>query len=77
MEPRNGTNGNGNRWLVIVLSLAAPSMLGAVLGWVTTCNSRLVTHTEKIAVLESQLQDTRHELQRINHQLDKLLEGRK
>ncbi|HLJ96809.1 MAG TPA: hypothetical protein VKU02_26785 [Gemmataceae bacterium] len=73
----NGTNGNGNGRLVIVLAgIFLPPVLAALVGGIATYNSRLTQHTEKIAVLESQVRDIRDDLQRINTKIDKLLERR-
>ena len=71
-----GTNGNGKlgNWIV---GLVAPPVLGVALGWVTVVNIRLGTHGEHIAVLQSQITDTRDELKRINDKLDQLIERKK
>jgi hypothetical protein len=71
--PTNPANDNGNGngktywWTVGLLSTILVSAAGATL---TTTQH----HGERIAVLESQIQDTRTELQRINRKLDQLLD---
>ncbi len=67
-------NGNGSRLTYWLFGILAPTLLGAVIGWVTTTSVRLASHAEHLAVLESQVKDTREELQRINTKLDRLLE---
>jgi hypothetical protein len=69
----NGNNGKVAYWL---LGILAPTLLGGVTGWVTSTSVRLAHHGEHLAVLESQIKDTREELQRINQKLDRLLERR-
>jgi hypothetical protein len=71
----NGT-GNGNRITTIALTLLVPPVLGTAIGWVTASNTRMTNHTERIAVIEAQLKDTRDALQHINQKLDKLLDRR-
>jgi hypothetical protein len=63
-------NGNGIRWLI---GLVAAPLLGVVIGWVHTINERSGRHAEAIAVLQSQVADTRDELRSINRKLDQLL----
>lgn len=78
MDIRNGTNSiNGNRWVLVLTTVLAPTLCGAMIGGVSAWNNRLTVHTEKIAVIEAQLKDTRDELGRINSKLDKLLERNK
>jgi len=67
--PKNG-NGKLPFW---VAALLGPPLLGLGFGWVTTSNGRLVNHPERIAVIESQLKDTRDELRNINQKLDTIL----
>jgi hypothetical protein len=45
-----------------------------VIGLSSGALSSLRNHTERIAVLESQLSDTRYQLQRIERKLDQLLD---
>lgn len=68
------TNGKTIFWLV---GLLLPPLVGIVIGWVTTTNIRLSTHGEHLAVMQSQVADTREELKRINRKLDQLLEHRR
>jgi hypothetical protein len=63
-------NGNGIRWLI---GLVAAPILGVVIGWVHSINERGNRHAEAIAVLQSQVADTRDELKSINRKLDQLL----
>ena len=63
----NGANGKLSWWL---LGLVTTIVLGAA---GTTIRS-VQNDGERIAVLESQVKDTRDELQRINRKLDQLLE---
>ena len=65
----NGANGKLSWWL---LGLVTTIVLGAA---GTTIRS-VQNDGERIAVLESQVKDTRDELQRINRKLDQLLEHR-
>jgi hypothetical protein len=69
----NGTP-NGFRVPTWALMLLVPPVLGVVIGWVTTTNTRMSAHGEHLAVIQAQLKDTREELQRINTKLDRLLE---
>jgi len=69
----NGT-ANGNRMTTIGLTLLVPPVLVAAIGWVASCSNRIGNHTERIAVIESQLRDTRDELRLINQKLDRILE---
>jgi hypothetical protein len=66
-------NGSGNGklswWLIGLVSTT-------VLGIAGTTIRSVQNDGERIAVLESQVKDTRDELQRINRKLDQLLEHR-
>jgi hypothetical protein len=65
--------GNGNRsqwWLTTSVGAA---LIGMVFGAFTTIR----TSAERIAVLETQVQDTRNQLRRIEAKLDHLLENGK
>ena len=66
-------NGNGrfSKWLFAAL---APPLLGVVAGWVTTLKLQVANHGERIAVIETQVKDTRDELRSINQKIDRLLE---
>jgi hypothetical protein len=75
MNTNNSGNGNG-RLAFVLVGIFMPPLLAGTIGWITTANTRMTAHTERIAVIESQLKDTRDELQRINVKLDKLLERR-
>jgi hypothetical protein len=69
-DPHTATPLNGAKltWWIIgtVTTLVVGLSSGAL--------SSLRNHTERIAVLESQLSDTRHQLQRIEHKVDQLLD---
>jgi hypothetical protein len=69
----NGTSPtplNGSKLLWWVIGTVTTLAVGATTGTLATLRS----HTERIAVLESQLSDTRHQLQRIEGKLDHLLD---
>jgi hypothetical protein len=51
-------------------------VMGGGSGWVGSVYTQVRHHGERIAVLESQMQDNRQQLQRINYKLDQLLERR-
>jgi hypothetical protein len=74
LNTNNSANGNGNRLAFVLIGIFMPPLLAGTIGWITTANTRMTAHTERIAVIESQLKDTRDELQRINVKLDKLLD---
>ena len=66
-------NGNGKLvyWL---LGLCGTQLTGTAAGWITSVHATSRLHGEKIAVLESQMADQRHQLERIDRKLDRLLE---
>ena len=66
----NGANGELSWWLIGLVSTT-------VLGVAGTTIRSVQNDGERIAVLESQVKDTRDELQRINRKLDQLLEHRR
>jgi hypothetical protein len=66
----NGANGKLSWWLIGLVSTI-------VLGAAGTTIRSVQNDGERIAVLESQVKDTRDELQRINRKLDQLLEHRR
>jgi hypothetical protein len=68
------SNGKLTYWL---LGLLGTVFTGAAGGWLTTTQAQLRIHGEKIAVLESQIADQKHQLQRIEHKLDRVLEYEK
>ena len=66
--PAIPANGNGKTfWWVLGLFTTV------VMGIAGTTVTSVQHNAERIAVLESQVQDTRTELQRINHKLDQIL----
>jgi hypothetical protein len=65
----NGANGKLSWWLIGLVSTI-------ILGAAGTTMRSVQNDGERIAVLESQVKDTRDELQRINRKLDQLLEHR-
>jgi hypothetical protein len=66
--------GNGNRLQWWLITSVGAALMGTVVGAFTTVR----TSAERIAVLESQVQDTRNQLRRIEAKLDHLVEnGRK
>ena len=69
-------NGNSKLayWLV---GLVAPAVIGGAGAWITSTTNLVHRHAERLAVLESQIGDTRDELKRINRKLDQLLEFRR
>lgn len=75
MVPVNGP-GNG-KLLYWLLGLVGTLSTGAAGGWLTTTHTLTRVHGEKIAVLESQSADQRHQLERIERKLDRLLEHEK
>jgi hypothetical protein len=66
----NGANGKLSWWLIGLVSTI-------ILGAAGTTMRSVQNDGERIAVLESQVRDTRDELQRINRKLDQLLEHRR
>jgi hypothetical protein len=70
----NAANGNGNGklswWLIGLLTTIGLGVAGGTIRSVQNDG-------ERIAVLESQVKDTREELRTINQKLDKLLEHRR
>ena len=66
----NGANGKLSWWLIGLVSTI-------ILGAAGTTMRSVKNDGERIAVLESQVRDTRDELQRINRKLDQLLEHRR
>ena len=66
----NGANGKLSWWLIGLVSTI-------ILGAAGTTMRSVKNDGERIAVLESQVKDTRDELQRINRKLDQLLEHRR
>jgi hypothetical protein len=71
--PRPMVNGNGKMtwWIIGLLSTI---VIGGGSSWVGSVYTQIRHHGERIAVLEAQIQDSRQQLQRINHKLDQLLE---
>jgi hypothetical protein len=68
------TNHNGNgKVLYWLAGLLIPTLFGGAIGWVSTMHRSAQAHAEQLAVLQSQMHDTRDELQRINNKLDRLL----
>ena len=68
------TNGNGSsKSLYWLAGLLIPTLFGGAIGWVSTMHRATQVHAEQLAVLESQMHDTRTELERINNKLDRLL----
>jgi len=61
---------NGTKLLWWIIGTLTTVMMGVGAGTFAT----LRNNSERIAVLESQLVDTRHQLQRIEQKLDHLLE---
>jgi hypothetical protein len=72
MASTNGTLGNGraSAWIVGILSTLA------VAAWTGTVQT-VKSSSERIAVLESQIGDTRSKLERIEQKLDHLLDRAK
>jgi hypothetical protein len=66
-------NGNGKitYWL---LGLLGTILTGASVAWLTNINTLTRSQGERIAVLESQMIDQRHQLERMDHKLDRILE---
>jgi hypothetical protein len=64
------TSLNGTKLLWWIIGTLTTVMMGVGAGTFAT----LRNNSERIAVLESQLTDTRHQLQRIEQKLDHLLE---
>jgi hypothetical protein len=69
-------NGNG-KLLFWLLGLLGTLSTGAAGGWLTTTHTLTRIHGEKIAVLESQSAEQRHQLERIEGKLDRLLDREK
>jgi hypothetical protein len=61
-------------WL---LGLIGTLVTGAAGGWLTSTHALTRIHGEKIAVLEIQVADQKHQLERIERKLDRLLEHQK
>jgi hypothetical protein len=66
-------NGNGKLtyWL---LGLLGTIVTGGSVAWLTNVNQLARLHGERIAVLESQMNDQRESLKDINRKLDRILE---
>jgi hypothetical protein len=69
-------SGNG-KLLYWLLGLVGTLFTGAAGGWLTTTHALTRIHGEKIAVLESQSAEQKHQLERIERKLDRLLEHEK
>jgi len=65
------TNGKLSWWLLGVFGTLAT---GGASAWLTSVHSLGRIHGEKIAVLEAQMLEQRHQLERIDRKLDRLLE---
>lgn len=61
-------------WL---LGVFGTLITGGGSAWLTSMHAYTRIHGEKIAVLESQIADQKHQLDRIDHKLDRLLEHEK
>jgi hypothetical protein len=57
-----------------ILGLAATVIAGLVGGWFTNLHSAIRDHDQRLPVLESKMTDVRHQLDKIDRKLDKVLE---
>jgi hypothetical protein len=64
-------NGKLTYWL---LGIAGTLFTGGASAWLTSTHTLSRIHGEKIAVLESRLEEQKHQLERIDVKLDRLLE---
>jgi len=71
MNPMPHPNGKLTWWL---LGLFGTVTTGGASAWLTSVHSLTRIHGEKIAVLETQMLEQKHQLERIDHKLDRLLE---
>jgi hypothetical protein len=69
-------NGNG-KLLWWLLGIVGTLLTGGASAWLGSVHSLTRIHGEKIAVLESQIEAQRHQLDRIDQKLDRLLEREK
>lgn len=69
----NGIPANGKLtwWLLGILGTV---VTGGASAWLTSMHSFTRIHGEKIAVLETQMLEQKHQLERIDGKLDRLLE---
>jgi hypothetical protein len=74
ISPLTGNSNGHMRWLTWLAGLMIPTLFGGSIAWVSTTHRNAQAQAEDLAVLKSQMQDTRNELQRINNKLDRLLE---
>jgi hypothetical protein len=72
----NGTHQtpNGKNITLWLAGFLIPPLIGVAIGWVTHIANKVQTHGEHIAVMQSQMSDTRDELRRMNGKLDRLLD---
>jgi hypothetical protein len=64
-------NGKTLWWIIGLLTTIT---LGGSSAWLNTVQSQIRAHGEKIAVLETRIVVQQHQLDRIDHKLDRLLE---
>jgi hypothetical protein len=69
-------NGN-NKLLWWLMGILATLITGGASAWLGSIHSLTRIHGEKIAVLESEIGAQRHQLDRIDQKLDRLLEHEK
>jgi hypothetical protein len=68
---------NGHHKLAFwLLGILGTLFTGGTSAWLTSMHTHSRNHGEKIAVLESQLAAQKHQLDRIDQKLDRLLEER-
>jgi hypothetical protein len=68
---------NGNKVTWWLMGILATLLTGGASAWLTSMHTLTRIHGEKIAVLESQIEAQRHQLDRIDRKLDRLLEREK
>ncbi|OAI46874.1 hypothetical protein AYO44_10485 [Planctomycetaceae bacterium SCGC AG-212-F19] len=68
---------NGNKVVWWLMGILATLLTGGTTAWLTSMHTLSRIHGEKIAVLESQIEAQRHQLDRMDHKLDRLLEREK
>lgn len=67
-------NPTSSKILWWLLGILGTLITGGGSAWLTSMHTYTRIHGEKIAVLESQIADQKHQLDRIDHKLDRLLE---